>query len=574
MPSIQSLGVGSGLLTTEVVDDLVAAERKTVDLRLDLQTSEYEAEISAFGSITSAVEGLRSATSALTARGATDSLKATSSDSALSASVTSVAEAGTYSVVVNQLAQSHSLVSKSYDSITDIVGTGELTFRFGTTTYSGTDYDSFALDTAKTSKTLTIDSSNNTLSSLRSAINNGDFGVRATIVNDGEGFRLLLSTEDAGASNSMEILVAGDAGSGLKALAYNSDYNGAAAVGAISEGGSVDLSSGIDFSTTNASFSLTVGAVSGINVTVNQDATTDLGGGGGTQADNLIAIQAALDSALVAKGLAAGDVIASVDDNDGGLILTTLATGSSAAIEITADDGVLGLNPNLGARYGSDGSMTETQAGQSASLTINGLAVTRESNAVAEVINGVTLNLSGADAGKTISLSIAHDTSAIVEKVQNFIDKFNELKVLSDEATAFNLDTGESGILLGDSTLRTINSRMRNIMNSVVDGIVGSKFRTLAEVGIYTNQDNSFLLELDTARLNEAIAENSDAIKSLFSTNTSSSDPLIEVINTGVNTQPGSYAVEVTQLATQGVYQGDTNVALDTNVVIDDDNDT
>lgn len=575
MASISSLGIGSGILTTELVDDLVAAERATSDRRLDLQKEELEAEISAFGTVTSALETFRNASDALSTPSSLQAIAASTSDSsALTATASSLAEAGSYSVTINQLAQAHSLVSKSYDNITDVVGSGELTFRFGTTNYSGADYDSFDLDTSKTSKTLVIDSSNNTLSSLRSAINNADFGVDASIVNDGTGFRLLLTTEDPGVANSMEILVAGDAGSGLSQFAYNGTYNGADAVGAITEGGSTDLSTGIDFASTNATFTLSVGATTDIDVTVDADATTDLGGGGGTAEDNRIAIQAALDTALVAAGLSAGDVVASIDEEDGGLILTTLATGTDQTIEVTADNGELGLNPNLGQRFGTDGSLVQTQAAQSAEIEVNGLTVTRETNLVTEVINGVTLNLQSADSGKPINLNLASDASGIITRIESFVDAYNELKVISDELTTFSLEQGERGLLLGDSTLRTINTQIRNVMNTVVDGITDSSFRTLSEVGITTNQDNDYLLEFDATKFNAAIEENPDAVVSLFATNTSSTDPLIEVVNTGLDTQPGAYVVELTQVATQGNYQGETVAALDNPITIDDDNDT
>lgn len=573
--AIQSLGIGSGILTNELVDDLVAAERDTIDLRLDLQKSEFEAEISAFGTITGALETLKISADALKAPSALQAITASSGDdSALSATASSLADAGSYSITINELAQSHSLVSKSYDEITDIVGTGELTFRFGETSFSGGDYDEFTLDNTKSSKTFIIDSSNNTLTSLRSAINSADFGVEASIVNDGSGFRLLLSTEDPGLSNSMEILVAGDNGSGLSQFAFNGTYNDTDQVGAITEGGSTDLSAGIDFSAGNAVFAFDLGITTDIEVTVDADATTDLGGGGGTAEDNRIAIQTAIDDALVTAGLSAGDVIASIDPEDGGLILTTLATGLTTTIDVTADDGVLGLNPNLGQRFGTSGSLEQTQAAQSAEIEVNGLTITRESNLVTEVINGVTLNLKSADIGKPINLTLASDSASIIEKVQTFVDAYNDLKVLSSELTKFDLERGESGLLLGDSTLRSLNSQIRNVMNSIVDGITGSSFRTLSEVGITTDQDNSFLLSLDAGKLSRSIEENPNAIVSLFATNNSASDPLIQVINTSFNTQAGAYSVELTQVATQGNFEGDTVAALDNPITIDADNDS
>lgn len=576
MAAIQSLGIGSGLLTMDLVEDLIAAQREPVDIRLDLQKVELEAEISAFGAIKSALESLRATTSALNLPSSVQAMTASSSDTtALTATASSLATAATYQITTNALAQSHSLVTRSYTNITDVIGTGQLTFNFGTTTFDP-GYDTFTQDTTKTSKTLTIDATNNTLSSLRTAINDADFGVQASVVNDGSGYRLLLVTKDTGLNNSMEIVVSADAGSGLKELAYNATYNGTADVGAITGAGSVDLSSGLDFSSTNAVFTLTVGATSGIVVTVDQDATTDLDGDTfpGQAGDNIFAIQAAVDTALIAATLSAGDVVVSLDPTTNGVIFTTLATGSSVTMEITADDGVLGLNTSAGTRYGSDGSMTQTQAAQDASLVVNGLAVTSASNLVTEVVHGVTLNLIKADAAVTHTLTVSSDSAAIEAKVQAFVDSYNVLKTLSDGFTVFDPDTEEVGLLLGDSTLRSINSRIRTIMTGIVDGISSSSFRSLAEVGITTDQSNNFNLQLDSTILRQAISDHPNDIVSLFAYNTSATDSQIKVVSAGTNTKPGTYQVVVNQLATRGGYQGITKAGLDGPITIDSTNDT
>ena len=105
MPSIQSLGVGSGLLTTDLVEDLVASERASADLRLDLQQTEYEAEISAFGSVISAVEKLKTATDALKAPTSLQSVAATSSDiTALTATASRPVE---FTVATGRLLELH-----------------------------------------------------------------------------------------------------------------------------------------------------------------------------------------------------------------------------------------------------------------------------------------------------------------------------------------------------------------------------------------------------------------------------------------------------------------------------------
>jgi len=103
------------------------------------------------------------------------------------------------------------------------------------------------------------------------------------------------------------------------------------------QAGTLDIAtSGLDFSTTNRGFLMTLNGTE-VEVLVNQDATTDLNGdlNVGDVDDNLFAIQAALDTALTAAGLGAGDVVASQDAN--GLVLSTLATGISQALVVNAD---------------------------------------------------------------------------------------------------------------------------------------------------------------------------------------------------------------------------------------------
>lgn len=221
MATIQSLGIGSGLLTSELLEQLVEAERAPVTARLDRDQEITEARLSAFGEISSVLGEFNTAIKQLNSTSAFNASQANSSnDSVLTATASSVAANGNYSVNVQQLAQQHTIASDAYASTTEAVGLGTMTFRFGTTTFDEFDaYDSFAANPDKQSRSVVIDSSNNTLAGIRDAVNDADIGVEATIVDDGTGFRLLFSTSDGGANNSMEVTATGSASFG--AFNYN-----------------------------------------------------------------------------------------------------------------------------------------------------------------------------------------------------------------------------------------------------------------------------------------------------------------------------------------------------------------
>ncbi|MCB1697933.1 MAG: flagellar filament capping protein FliD [Halioglobus sp.] len=231
---LTATGIGSGLDIESLVTQLVAAERAPTDSRLTRQESRLTAELSAFGAFKGALAGFQNSLADLTNLAKFGQYTATSSNSEqVGVSAGSKATAGSYELAVSQLARAHSLASGSFAATTDAVGTGTLTFRFGTTDYTPADpgpqsYNGFTVNAGRGVATIAIDAGNNTLAGVRDAINEADIGVKAAIVNDGSGYRLLLSSAQTGAANSLEITVddTGDGNhvdaAGLSALAFNS----------------------------------------------------------------------------------------------------------------------------------------------------------------------------------------------------------------------------------------------------------------------------------------------------------------------------------------------------------------
>ena len=232
-------GVGSGLDIEGLIGQLMAAERVPVERRLIARETEITQDISALGSLKGALSAFQSTLSSVNAIDTYEKRVASSSNvSAATVSATSDAAVGTYNLTVESLANAQSLaVRNQFSSVNEAVGTGTLTFTFGTTSYTADTstpvntandtYDGFVEKAGAASKTVTIDSTNNTLSGVRDAINAANIGVSAAIVNDGTSFRLLISSNSTGAENSLQISVSdsGDSNdtdqSGLSRLAFN-----------------------------------------------------------------------------------------------------------------------------------------------------------------------------------------------------------------------------------------------------------------------------------------------------------------------------------------------------------------
>ncbi|MDH4284429.1 MAG: flagellar hook protein, partial [Gallionellaceae bacterium] len=204
-----------------IVSQLMTVEQRPL-LALARKEASYQAQLSAYGSIKGALSSFQSAVSGLSNASRFQGLTATSSDtSIITASAASSAVAGAYSIdAITSLAQAQKLAAAGQASSTAAIGTGTLTFDFGTISggtfssvtgkYTGATFTSSGAGT----KTVTIDATNNSLQGIRDAINAAKIGVTATIVNDGGAspYRLALSSDSIGKTNSIKISVAGDAG--------------------------------------------------------------------------------------------------------------------------------------------------------------------------------------------------------------------------------------------------------------------------------------------------------------------------------------------------------------------------
>lgn len=236
MATTSSVASSAGLDVPMLVSQLMAIEHQPID-KLNAKIDTDQARISSFGTLMGLVSSFQTALQGLNNN--LQGFSATSSDAGIfSASAASTAAAGIYALDISSLAQPQSLVAIGQTSSTAAIGTGAattVTFDFGTIdisasnshgggslsggVYTNADYISNGSGT----KSITIDGTNNTLQGIRDAINAAKMGVTATIVNDGSAtpYRLVLTSDKSGISNSLKITTSGGDGSIDALLAYD-----------------------------------------------------------------------------------------------------------------------------------------------------------------------------------------------------------------------------------------------------------------------------------------------------------------------------------------------------------------
>ncbi|HEV2538909.1 MAG TPA: flagellar filament capping protein FliD [Frateuria sp.] len=203
---LTAAGVGSGLDVNGLVSQLVAAKRAPQQSAIDSQKASAQTQLSALGQVTAALSALQSSLSSLNDGSAFTVRKTSVGDSTLlSASASSTATTGNYSVNVTQLATALKASSGAFASDTANLGTGTLTISVGSQQMS-----------------LSIDSTNSSLASIRDAINNASNnpGVSATIVTGTDGAHLSISSTQTGTANVFKVTSSGGDG-GLAALNYD-----------------------------------------------------------------------------------------------------------------------------------------------------------------------------------------------------------------------------------------------------------------------------------------------------------------------------------------------------------------
>ncbi|MCQ4347281.1 flagellar filament capping protein FliD [Pseudomonas stutzeri] len=210
-----------------------------------------------------------------------------------------------------------------------------------------------------------------------------------------------------------------------------------------------------------------------------------------------------------------GGVSASIVNDGSGtphrLVLTSTATGTAAQMTVSFSGSgeladLLGYDAALPAE---DNPMTQTVAAANASLEVNGVAIASQSNVVEDAVQGVTLSLS--EKGGSHVLSVERDNAAIKSAVNGFVTAWNSLQGTMSSLTSYNADTQVAGDLLGDATLRSAQSQLRNVLTSTLGE--GALAR-LADIGIDLELKGT--LKLDESKLDKLIASDLPALGGFF----------------------------------------------------------
>lgn len=205
------------------------------------------------------------------------------------------------------------------------------------------------------------------------------------------------------------------------------------------------------------------------------------------------------------EGITAYTVDTGDASNPWKLVVQADATGSDGAFTIDTS----GLT--------SDGTsivptLTNVVDPDDAVVFINGVEITSSDNTLRDVVPGITLDLEAT--GATELLRVGEDRDALVDKVQAFVDAYNESLDFYATQSFFNAETGARGPLAGDGTARRAMSRVGFIVSGSYTVADAPDLEGLAQLGFSTQRDGK--LNFDRSEFEDALEADYDAVKAFF----------------------------------------------------------
>ena len=195
-------------------------------------------------------------------------------------------------------------------------------------------------------------------------------------------------------------------------------------------------------------------------------------------------------------------VTASIIADDGGYrMILKGPTGEANAFTLAGD---AGADPGLTAfSYGPGGAMTLGQDAADAKFVIDGVAFSRPSNILSEIVPGMSLTLKKAAPGQPVDIGASRPLDMIKQTAGDFVAVYNQMK--NSLSAAANMS--------GSTTaLRALERELSNMVSKVLTS--HGSINKLSDIGIASTRDG--LLSLDTAKLEKMLATDPGAVEALF----------------------------------------------------------
>ncbi|PID29120.1 MAG: hypothetical protein CR982_03690 [Candidatus Cloacimonadota bacterium] len=470
MPDTQITGLSSGIQWKDTVDQLMQIERQPL-IKKQKRVKEYEEKKSAWSQISTQLNALKTTLEGMDTLSELSVKKAVSTNSkTLSVRANEKATPGNYSVEILQKANGHKLISEGFSSTSDPIFTSEGTFTIEG--YSGEEI-SFDVNTETN------------LSELKNKINNNTKSdVTASIMNDGTNYRLILTSKNTGLKSAVTLGGTATMEVDFRDVAISDFKRNKQNIGTASI-----QSYGKNFQGISNEYTFTVDSVNG-------------GEGEGT---------IGVDNISLSVRDINGNLIKSIELDSNYVAGTKISITDD--IEISFDSGTLAKSSTVSDTYTLE---TTDPTARDSIIEVENIRVSNESNAVKNVIEGVTLNLNDiTEENSPINVTIENDISGVKALISDFAEKYNSVINTVRGYQKWDEELKKGGPLFGDSRATDIITKLNSLLSNINAGIDESQYyKTISQVGVSIKSEGK--ISIDSKKLDDSLKDNFQEVLKLF----------------------------------------------------------
>lgn len=242
-----------------------------------------------------------------------------------------------------------------------------------------------------------------------------------------------------------------------------------------------------------------------------------------------------------------------------GLSANILTDSNGSRLILTSTTGGVGSDLTMSGNSGIDTGYKVVDVPQNAKYTIDGIAAESKSNSISDAVSGVSIKLltvsplttpsdTTSTARNALTISVTTSSTALKSGVKGFVDTYNALLKAMNAETKVTKDAAGNSVaatLTGDSTMRTLQSAIRNEFNALSGN---GTLKSLAQFGVTTDQDTG-ALSIDSKQWDKAVLSNPADINSIFSGKTGLLARLTAATDAYAKPTTGILATRTTSLA-------------------------
>jgi flagellar hook-associated protein 2 len=236
--------------------------------------------------------------------------------------------------------------------------------------------------------------------------------------------------------------------------------------------------------------------------------------------------------AIDVTGKSLANIAEAINDEITGVTASVIATGDGYRLSVirkdtgytTATAGealqvVQGAGLNLTTPVG--------QEAQNALVYVDGLAITRQTNTIANAIPGVTLNLT-AQSNVDTGVNFVRDTASASTRINSFITAYNDVVTMLNQQMRPNPDTAATNNAVAGTFLHSLQRDMHNLLSTKVNS--SGAVQTLADLNVSLQEDGT--LALDKLTFQDSFADmvdaNPEAANQIFTDTTNGLGALVD----------------------------------------------